>query len=218
MRRLAGLAGLLVLAGAWAGLPLVESGYGFTGRMTMHLAVVAVAAPLIALGVTGTRLDPLPLAPAIFAAVPAAIVELVVVWAWHAPILHTATVLSPAALVLEQASFLMAGLLLWLSVLGGLRQERIAAGVVGLLLTSMHMTLLGTLLTLAPRPLYPPGLCLAAPGLSPLEDQQLGGILMLAVGGAVYLIGGLALMARLLGGNDPVEETMPASMRGRERK
>ena len=66
-----------------------------------------------------------------------------------------------------------------------------ATGVAALLLTSMHMTLLGALLALAPRPLY-------HTHAAALADQQLGGALMLAVGGAVYLGGGLLLAATLV--------------------
>ena len=74
--------------------------------------------------------------------------------------------------------------------------HRRAAGVVGLLLTSMHMTLLGALLALAPRPLYAHADGFA--GLTPLEDQHLGGAIMLLVGGVSYLLGGLWLMVGLL--------------------
>lgn len=78
-----------------------------------------------------------------------------------------------------------------------LRAGRAAAGIVGLLLASMHMTLLGALLALSPRSLYG-HVGTAAFGLSVLEDQQLGGVLMLLVAGTVYLLGGLALLAMLL--------------------
>ena len=61
----------------------------------------------------------------------------------------------------------------------------------------MHMTLLGVLLALAGRPLYlhagPPAF-----GLSPLQDQHLGGVIMLVYGGISYLLGGLLLLAGLL--------------------
>jgi putative membrane protein len=60
------------------------------------------------------------------------------------------------------------------------------------------MTLLGALLVLAPRPLYP--LAHGGQGIfaTALLDQQLGGTVMLAVGGVSYLLGGLWLTAGLL--------------------
>jgi hypothetical protein len=68
----------------------------------------------------------------------------------------------------------------------------------------MHMTLLGALLALSPRPLYRH--VAAFGGLSPLQDQHLGGAIMLLVGGASYLLGGLWLTARLLRGAMSVQE------------
>lgn len=92
-------------------------------------------------------------------------------------------------MALEQASFLGAGVLVWLS---SLRNR--GPGIVALLLTSMHMTLLGALLALTPRPLY------AHHGTAALADQHLGGAIMLLIGGASYLAGGLWLTMRLLQG------------------
>ena len=100
-------------------------------------------------------------------------------------------VLAPTVgLLLEQGTFLLSALLLWLAACGA----RGVAGVVALLLTSMHMTLLGALLTLAPRPLYPGHS--GSFGLDRLTDQQLGGVLMLAAAGSAYLLGGLYLGGR----------------------
>jgi putative membrane protein len=99
-----------------------------------------------------------------------------------------------AGLVAEQSTFLLSGLLMWMSALGveaGRGGLRAGAGVVALLLTSMHMTLLGALLGLAPRPLY-------AHGGAMLDEQHLGGAIMLGVGGVSYLAGGLWLSMRLL--------------------
>jgi putative membrane protein len=63
----------------------------------------------------------------------------------------------------------------------------------------MHMTLLGALLALSPRPLYEHAHAAGmVAGLTPLDDQHLGGAVMLLVGGVSYLIGGLVLIARLL--------------------
>jgi putative membrane protein len=191
------IAGLCVLTGAWAGLAnLAER--AFFAHMTMHMAVVAIAAPLLAMGVAGTASDPARKWPRLFAAIPLSIVELLVVWAWHAPVLHHAARHSWPGLTIEQGSFLLAGLLVWISALGGeekFRPERRGAGVIALLLTSMHMTLLGALLALAPRSLYAHG---EGSALTALADQQLGGAIMIVSGGASYLMGGLWLSKSLL--------------------
>lgn len=193
-RRLLLGGGVLVLAAAWLGpLPRMAQQL-FTAHMAMHVAVVAVAAPLIAGALGGLRVDPARRWPGLFHPLPASVIELVVIWGWHAPALHHLSRHHGWALVLEQSAFLAVSLLLWLSALGGhpaQRGQRTAAGVVGLLMTSMHMTLLGVLLALAPRQLYG-----HAPATA--DDQQWGGILMLAGGGISYLIGGLWLLAGLL--------------------
>jgi putative membrane protein len=201
MRRVWLILGLLALAAAWLGpLPQLARS-AFFAHMTMHMGVVALAAPLLALGAAGGRLDPVRKAPKLFAPVPASILELVVVWAWHAPALHHAARHSAAWLVVEQGMFLLSGLFVWLSAFGGdssRGRSRRAAGVVGLLLTSMHMTLLGALLALSPRPLYAHAGGFAQ--LEPLEDQHLGGAIMLIAGGVSYLAGGLWLTVGLLRG------------------
>lgn len=203
MRRVLLTTGLLTLVLVWLGpLPQMAS-RAFFAHMTMHMGVVAVAAPLIALGLAGGRFDPARYAPALFAPVPASVLELVVVWAWHTPALHHAARSDALWFAVEQGAFLLTGLLMWLSAFGGgasrLNQRR-AAGIVGLLLTSMHMTLLGALLALAPRPLYHHGESHA--WLSPIEDQHLGGAIMLIVGGVAYLAGGLWLTVKLVRGSN----------------
>ena len=192
-----------------AGLMLVPLGWGFAaaslgmvGHMAGHMIAVAIAAPFLAYGIAGTRVDPAQRWPNVVTPLGMSLLELVVVWLWHLPALRMRADLQTGALLLEQASFLVAGLLLWSAVLGtrgGGASDRRAAGVAALLLTSMHMTLLGALIGLAPRPLYPmmamhPGIH----GLNPLEDQQLGGVVMLPVGAASYFLGGLAMLGGLL--------------------
>jgi putative membrane protein len=168
--------------------------------MLVHISVVAIAAPLLAWGVAGSRLDPVSSMPAVFAPIPASLIEFLVVSAWHAPLLHHAARTHAAIFAIEQSTFLASGLLLWLSAVGGTavtRRWRAGAGAGALLFTSMHMTLLGALFALTPRPLYAHGGG-AGPGLTALSDQHLGGAIMLLVGGLSYLAGGLWLTARTL--------------------
>ena len=191
--------GSLTLAAVWL-TPLPSlAGKAFFVHMTMHMGVVAVAAPLIAYGLAGGRFDPARRFPTLFAPIPASILELVVVWTWHTPALHHAARHDGAVMAAEQGMFFFTGLFMWLSAFGGNEfrsRPRRAAGVIGLLLTSMHMTLLGALLALGPRSLYEHAQGFGS--LTALEDQHLGGAIMLVVGGVSYLAGGLWLMVGLL--------------------
>ena len=198
MRTLILIGALLMLALLWLGpLPRLAAS-DFTAHMTMHMGVVALAAPLLALALAGGPFDPARRHPVLFGALAASIVELVVVWAWHAPALHHAARTSATWLTVEQSMFLICGFALWMSALGGDRVgSRAGAGVIALLLTSMHMTLLGSLIALSPRPLYSHADVRGHVGA--LDEQQRGGAIMLVIGGASYLAGGLVLSARLLG-------------------
>lgn len=181
-----GILGLGLLAVLWLAPLQAWLGAAFPVHMLRHMGLVAVAAPLLVLGVPrlGAALAISPLA--------GAALEFAVVWTWHLPRMHALACQAPAGRVAEQAAFLLAGLLVWAGALGA----QPLAGAGALLLTSMHMTLLGALLILAPRDLYAE-LCGLAPDLT---GQQLGGLLMLGIGTPVYLVAGLALVGRALRG------------------
>jgi putative membrane protein len=191
--------GAAVLVAAWFAAIV---GHGMTWHMIAHMAAVAIAAPAIAYGLSGTRADPAVRWPRLVAPVPMSFVELVVVWGWHLPAARAIAAGSPAGLAAEQAMFAAAGIGLWSACYGtadAAASMRRAVGVIALLWTTMHMTLLGALITLAPRPLYPAHSGGDVPfGLTALADQQLGGVVMLLVGGGAYLWGGLVLLAGLL--------------------
>ena len=219
MRRLFLLIGTAVLACVWLGPLPAMAVHTFSAHMCMHMGLVAVAAAFLALGLASGRFDPARRWPALFSPVAASFGELIVVWSWHAPGLHAFARESAAGFVLEQGSFLLVGLWLWLSAFGGGRDGRAssagrrAAGVAGLLFTSMHMTLLGALLALTPRALYPHMSGGAA--MTALEDQHLGGAIMLLVGGIAYLAGGLYLTATLVrSGTRRVASGSPAPAAG----
>jgi len=194
--------GLITLIVAWGILPGFAR-HSFSAHMTMHMTVVALAAPLLAFAIMGKRYDPVCRWPAawLLAPIPASVIELMIVWGWHAPAPHHFARHTVSGLVLEQGMFLVSGILVWISAFGGSRpreRARTGAGLIGLLLTSMHMTLLGALLALSPRPLYHHPAPASGHGLSPLDDQHLGGAIMLAAGGIAYLLGGLFLTRDLL--------------------
>jgi len=189
-------AGLLFLVLAWTGLPGRLVAPEFAAHMLGHMIIVAIASPLVALGLAGHPIDPVVRYPRVFAAIPASLLELVVVWLWHAPALHEAARHQPVVWAAEQASFLAAGLYFWLAVVGGGPGPRLAhagSAIVGLLLTLSHLTLLGAILMLSPRALYQHGNAVDA-----VFGQQLGGAIMLVIGGAVYIAAGLWLARGLV--------------------
>ena len=190
---LAGL-GVLILASLWSG-PLPElASTAFSAHMTLHMGVIAIAAPLIAIASAGTRFDPVRRWPGMLTPIAASVGEFLIVWLWHLPLFHHAARTHTGVLIAEQASFLFAGLWLWASAYGGdalVRRRRAWLGVAGLLVTSVHMTLLGALFALSPRVLYGAHGAPAA-----LADQHLGGGLMLLIGGVSYLAGALGLAAQ----------------------
>lgn len=192
-------AGVFVLAALWLG-PLPQAvGHSFLAHMVMHVGVLAVATPMLALGLPPLHARlPFGMSPCFTLA--ASLLELVVVWAWHTPGLHAVATGSATGLVLEQASFFACGLLLWSAALHPLddRSEHRAASVLSLLLTSMHMTLLGALIALAPRPLYHDGHGGGIHALDPLQSQQVGGAVMLLAAGTIYLAAGLRNLKPLI--------------------
>ncbi|WP_315760508.1 cytochrome c oxidase assembly protein [Sphingomonas sp. Y38-1Y] len=195
MRRwLLGAGALMLPIGWW----LSSGGLGMTGHMAGHMLAVAVAAPLIAAGLSGTRADPARRWPRVVTPMAAMLAELVIVWSWHLPAAREAVMATRAAMLTEQAMYLGAGLALWSAAFAAPNR---ASGIGALLLTSMHMTLLGALIGLAPRPLYGE-MAMMDHGLDPLADQQLGGVVMLTIGAASYLLGGLALLAKVLSGRE----------------
>lgn len=209
MKKLAAITGMVVLAAVWGGPFLAEWRGSFSAHMLAHMGVVALASPLLALGISGTQWDPTAggrwISPFV-----ASLLDLIVVWGWHAPAMRALVEASIAATVLEQGMFLAAGLVLWLSCLGhgeADTRSRAAAGALGLLFTSLHMTLLGVLLALTPRPLYGTAevTCFGTT-LPAIADQQIGGVVMLMVGAISYLVGGLVLAGRVLSERDTARE------------
>lgn len=166
----------------------------FTLHMAWHMTLVAVIAPLVAWKIGSTTLDPVRAAPALFSSLIACLVEFLVVWGWHTPALHDAARHNAAMFVAEQVSFTVAALWLWLSIFGGgdvARRGRAAGGLIALVLTFAHMTMLGALIALAPRVLY-------TDHAITLADQQLGGAVMVLAGTVAYPLAALWIVRSLV--------------------
>jgi putative membrane protein len=125
----------------------------------------------------------------------------IALWGWHIPGLFSAALRNEGWHVLQHASFLGTALLFWWTALGpdprGSRGAGIA--VASLFTTMLHTAALGALLSLAPTPWYEPYIASSqALGIDPVQDQQLGGLVMWVPAGLAYVIAALALLGRLL--------------------
>jgi putative membrane protein len=174
----------------------------FSVHMLQHMAVVLLAAPLLAAAA---------LRPSLAAAVPrefrpktrglmrlwyaaisspagsvaATAVFTVVFWTWHLPVFFDAALDHVLLHAFEHATFLVMAFVFWSAVLT--RRAVPAVTVSVLFITMMQMGLLGALLTLSRRVWYSHYALESALGLGPLEDQQLGGLIMWVPANVLFL-------------------------------
>ena len=121
----------------------------------------------------------------------------VALWVWHIPVLFEAVLKYESIHTLQHLSFLLSALLFWWALIHGPRGAMgYGAAVLYLFTTSVHSGVLGALLAVAGTAWYPSYTGLTTSwGLTPLEDQQLGGLIMWIPASLVYLVAGLALFA-----------------------
>jgi putative membrane protein len=190
----------------------------FSAHMVQHELLMAVAAPLLVLGrpvVVWLWALPLPwrkrlgrwaaAAPmkrtwaALTLPLVAWMIHALAIWLWHVPRLFQATLESELVHTLQHLSFLGSALLFWWALLQ-IRDGRLGrpVAVVYLFTTAMHTSLLGAILAFSSRVWYPIYDATASWGLTPLEDQQLAGLIMWIPAGLAYLIAALAITATWL--------------------
>lgn len=121
-----------------------------------------------------------------------------VLWLWHAPAPYAVTFSSTACYWAMHLSLIGAALWLWRVLLDSSPRAAAASIICGLI-SSTQMGFLGAVITLAPKPLYSPhALTTAAWGLTPLQDQQLGGAIMWIPGCSVFLAVSFVALWRML--------------------
>jgi putative membrane protein len=175
----------------------------FSARVTQHMIIALVAAPLIASRAAFAPTKRQHSAGAWMAAATFA----AVFWIWHSPAFYDETLHSNVVYWLMHGTTVAAALALWAAIFN----SSAALAFLVLFATGAQMSLLGALLTFATVPLYSVHeFTTGAWGLSWLQDQQLGGLVMWVPAGLVLTAySAFALGAALgLGGRlgSPVEE------------
>ena len=160
-----------------------------SGHMAQHIVLMNVVAPFVVL----LALHLLPRATPRMLAL-ATLLQLGLIWFWHAPPVLGSLGHHGLMHVVMQSSLTASALLFWWSVLC-LRDTGQWRAIIALLITSKLFCLLGVLLTFSPRQLFgiPSGTEAA------MADQQLAGLLMLVACPATYLVAGVILAARWIG-------------------
>jgi cytochrome c oxidase assembly factor CtaG len=197
----------------------------FAAHMVQHLVLLLVAAPLLALGAAPFVLlwaFPLPLRRSLGAwwrrrtglaratnalGSPAAawVLSVGTLLFWHLPGPYRAALTLEGVHALEHVSFLASGAVFWWVVVrpDGYRRLNPGLGVLYVFTAGLPSGLLGALLTFAGRPLYAGQSAGAALwGLTPLQDQQLAGLIMWMPGGAVHLAAAAAFFVLWLGAEE----------------
>jgi PQQ-dependent catabolism-associated beta-propeller protein len=217
----------LLFASGWALMagsllsPLHEmGGRSFAAHMIEHELLMLVATPLMAwsrpIGVllwafpSRTRLQLAGISrrswfastwDSLSAPLSASLLQGVVMWVWHAPALFNAALLSESWHAVQHLSFVFSALLFWWSMSVAAARGRSGVAAFWLFFTSIHSGLLGALMTFAQSPWYPRYIELGLSGiggLTPLEDQQLAGVIMWIPGGMVHAIVALYYLGRWL--------------------
>jgi putative membrane protein len=167
--------------------------------MVQHLLITLVVPPLLLLGTPGWMLRPLlrrgPVrraARTLLAPIAAFMLFNAVFALWHVPIFYEASLRFEPAHAFEHAAFAGLALLAWWPVFGPMPEfPRLPYGaqVVYLFMSSLPPTIVGAIIALAERPLYPT--YWAAPrvaGIDPFSDQQAAGLIMWIPGALAYFV------------------------------
>jgi putative membrane protein len=203
--------GLLLLAVAFVS-PLDRLGEErlFTAHMAQHLLIVDLAPILLLLGLSRqllrpvTRaLQPLEHRLGLIAHPVTALAALVVVLgAWHVPALYELALENSIGHALEHAMFFWAGIAFWWYVIEptpARNRLRGAAKVAYVGAAKLLLGALGVVLAFSPSPLY--DTYEQAPrtwGLTPLEDLNVGGLLMMTEQTLVMVVFFAIVFARMI--------------------
>ena len=162
---------------------------------SLLVRVVAVTAPTLAdLGRTRLFRSAWRL---ISAPVSAWLISALGLWVWHAPWLFTLAIENDWIHAAQHATFFLTALLFWWPLVNGAPSMGYGGALIYVFTTAMHTSILGALLTFARAPWYA-AYFKTAPlwNLTPLEDQQLGGLIMWIPAGTLLLAAFLILLVK----------------------
>lgn len=200
-------------------LDILSEEYLFSAHMIQHLLLVLVAPPLLLAGLP----EP-PVRQLMARKIPgriegwlgyplvAWILGIGTLWIWHLPALYAETLADERVHIAEHLSFLVTGTIFWWPLIGPAASQALNTffALVYLFTAALANSILGIIFTFAPTLIYtgyqsPDDTLRILPllretwGLTPLLDQQLGGLIMWVGGGLIFLLAMLAVLMRWYG-------------------
>jgi cytochrome c oxidase assembly factor CtaG len=133
--------------------------------------------------------------------VTATVVQGVVMWVWHAPVLFDRALDSSGWHIAQHASFFLSSLLFWWAMLHPRgRSAGYGVSAACLFVTSLVGGALGALMSFSQSPWYPDyaAMGMTGIGLDPVDDQRLAGLIMWIPGGLVHGIAALVMFYKWL--------------------
>jgi putative membrane protein len=171
--------------------------YLFSAHMVQHLVLTLVVPPLLIAGTPGWMLRPL-LRPRAVRALATRVTRPgscfvlfnVVLAAWHLPPLYNLALAVHPVHIVQHLLFIAASVLMWwplLSPLPELPRLPYPGQMLYCFLMTIPMTVVAIYITMADRILYPAyALAPRVWGLTPMEDQHYGGLIMWIPGGLFF--------------------------------
>ncbi len=127
------------------------------------------------------------------------LIHAIAIWAWHAPYLFQLTLRSDFAHIAQHLSFFLTALLSWWTVFYARGRKAYGGAFLYVFTTAVHTSALGAVADFSAYVWYPAyHNSMQFWGLSPLDDQQIGGLIMWITASLVYLAAGLSLCAAWL--------------------
>jgi putative membrane protein len=191
--------GLLVMFASLNG-PLhdLSDGYLFSAHMVQHLLLTMLVTPLLIVGTSAGMLRPAlerpgvsALAQRITTGAAGFVIFNVTLIAWHLPPLYNLAMADHRVHIVQHLCFLAASVLMWWPLLSRMPELPPLTRPLQMLyicLLMIPMSVVGMMITYADEVLYPA--YESAPrmwGLSPQEDQLIGGLIMWIPGSLIYI-------------------------------
>jgi len=189
----------ILIAGLSLGSPLhtIGEGYLLSAHMVQHLIITMIVPPLLITGTPAWMVRPLlrwgpvgAVARTVLTPIPAFVIFNAIFLGWHVPAFYELALAQPTVHAAEHTTMLLAAMITWWPIFGTMWEyPRLPYGgqVFYLFIQSLPPTILGALITLTSKELYPTYFMAERISfLSAAEDQTIAGLIMWIPGALGY--------------------------------